>query len=970
LQRRSVLARQSFIVLLGLLFCASGAWAIAQNVRFDEIVAGSFGRQDVQYVELRANLCFSDPWANAVRLAFFDGTGTEVGQFVFPSDPPFNCSNLDTPILLATPAYLDLATGPAPDFVIPPLLAPGSGKVCFQDLPAGSSPGVCLAYGIPSGSGAQDVGPALPSTGVCALRRLASDGLPPGPLFGQEFDLAVPAPLNSSLQNIPFRARSSFNDVPMNSAFLRFIEALLGAGVTGGCGNGAFCPGNAVTREQMAVFLLLAKEGPTFQPPACTAQVFDDVPCSNPFARWINELAARGISGGCGDGNFCPGSAVTREQMAVFLLLTREGAAFAPPACTVQAFNDVPCASPFAPWVNELAVRGISGGCGGGGFCPGRAVTREQMAVFLSAAFDLPVPSNTCPGGAEDDHGNTPSTATPATPGVPIPGALEVRADQDIFSLVVNAGETFMVELEGTTSPFNVVLEALAADGFTALAAGDNQGGGPDTALFVTAPETGVILLRVRERTDSTGRYTLHVRGPLVDDHGGAANPTPLAPGVPVEGDLLEGDTDVFSFSAQAGQVFLIEARGRHAGASLIVEALDLNGIRVLAAATGSGFTPAQIGFQAPVSGTFFARVRPRSQPSSYTVSIEGPLTDDHGDTAAQATSLAGLTEAAGRLEVPDDVDFFSFPATAGDVFAIQAADLHGFSPSVEVWAPDGVTQLRSNPSVEPLFFRVPSDGTFFASVRSLPLGRGMAGTYRMIAVPLIDDHGNRPADATVLIPGAPGLLAEIQPENDVDYYAFDAVPGQIFWLKVNTFDSVSLRLQLFDSDGTTPLESPIPSSSYWWFFQAPHAGRFYLRVEISASDPFDPDPPVYGVVLSLPVADDHGDTADTATLLPVDGPAVNGENEIQNDFDVFAFDATAGESLTVETDQLGPGSDTVLELLDRDGITVLASDDDDGPGLGSRIVLAVPATGRYFARVSQLPFGFGSYAITVRRNL
>jgi hypothetical protein len=72
----------------------------------------------------------------------------------------------------------------------------------------------------------------------------------------------------------------------------------------------------------MAVFLLVTREGPGYIPPACTAAPFGDVPASSPFCRWIQELVARGITGGCGGGNYCPANPVTRAQMAVFLSLT------------------------------------------------------------------------------------------------------------------------------------------------------------------------------------------------------------------------------------------------------------------------------------------------------------------------------------------------------------------------------------------------------------------------------------------------------------------------------------------------------------------------------------------------------------------------------------------------------------------------------------------------------------------------
>jgi hypothetical protein len=76
--------------------------------------------------------------------------------------------------------------------------------------------------------------------------------------------------------------------------------------------------------------------------------------------------------------------------MAVFLLRTEEGPTYSPPACTTAPFGDVPCASPFSAWIQELVLRGITAGCGGGNYCPGGAASRGQMAVFLAETFDFP----------------------------------------------------------------------------------------------------------------------------------------------------------------------------------------------------------------------------------------------------------------------------------------------------------------------------------------------------------------------------------------------------------------------------------------------------------------------------------------------------------------------------------------------------------------------------------------------------
>jgi S-layer family protein len=181
----------------------------------------------------------------------------------------------------------------------------------------------------------------------------------------------------------------SFTDVLPISPFYRFIETILHKSVTGGCGATTYCPANTATREQMAPFVLVSKEGPGYNPPACAPpNLFTDVPETSPFCKFIEELANRGVVAGCGPNLYCPTNPVTREQMAVFVLRTLDPA-LNPPACGTPVFNDVPASSPFCRWIEELARRGVVTGCGGGNYCPTASVTREQMSVFLSATFGL-----------------------------------------------------------------------------------------------------------------------------------------------------------------------------------------------------------------------------------------------------------------------------------------------------------------------------------------------------------------------------------------------------------------------------------------------------------------------------------------------------------------------------------------------------------------------------------------------------
>jgi hypothetical protein len=76
--------------------------------------------------------------------------------------------------------------------------------------------------------------------------------------------------------------------------------------------------------------------------------------------------------------------------MAIFLLRGEHGSSYTPPAATGAVFGDVPLGSFAVDWIEQLALEGITSGCGGGNYCPDNSVTRAEMAVFLVRAFSLP----------------------------------------------------------------------------------------------------------------------------------------------------------------------------------------------------------------------------------------------------------------------------------------------------------------------------------------------------------------------------------------------------------------------------------------------------------------------------------------------------------------------------------------------------------------------------------------------------
>jgi len=108
---------------------------------------------------------------------------------------------------------------------------------------------------------------------------------------------------------------------------------------------------------------------------------------------------------------------------------------------------------------------------------------------------------------------------------------------------------------------------------------------------------------------------------------------------------------------------------------------------------------------------------------------------------------------------------------------------------------------------------------------------------------------------------------------------------------------------------------------------------------------------------LCEPVDDQEPDSYYTeASTIPASGEVFTRAINTVGDKDWIRFYAQAGQAYTVTTSRLDPDVDTVLQLYDRDGVTLLQENDDYDPessSKASRIRWTAPESGWYFARVS-----------------
>jgi hypothetical protein len=236
------------------------------------------------------------------------------------------------------------------------------------------------------------------------------------------------------------------------------IEAIAAVGITRGCNppvNDRFCPGDSVTRGQMAAFLVRALG---LDPSDVDYFADDD---DSVFAADINSLAAAGITMGCNppdNDEFCPLDVVTREQMAAFLVraygYSDDGGG--------DRFSDDD-SSVFENAIDRLATAGITLGCNPPDntmFCPTQPVRRDEMASFLarSGGLDPIVPPERCTILPADNIWNTRIDNLPVDP------------NSDAYINTIGASTTLHADFgsgvwpPGSTSPIGIPFVEVDAD--------------------------------------------------------------------------------------------------------------------------------------------------------------------------------------------------------------------------------------------------------------------------------------------------------------------------------------------------------------------------------------------------------------------------------------------------------------------------------------------------------------------------
>jgi hypothetical protein len=194
-------------------------------------------------------------------------------------------------------------------------------------------------------------------------------------------------------------ASSTFTDLAgLDQTTIQAIDCIFGYGVSKGTSPVSFEPSGTVTRWQMSLFLTRQLRVHGVVLPSAIDQGFVDVGgLGQETQDAIDQLAQLGITRGTGGGTFSPGEAVSRWEMALFLVRFLGVAGVPLPTLSAKGvFNDLAqMNSETATAIDQLVALGVAAGTSTTTFEPATPVFRWQMALFLTRvlAMDGIVPS-------------------------------------------------------------------------------------------------------------------------------------------------------------------------------------------------------------------------------------------------------------------------------------------------------------------------------------------------------------------------------------------------------------------------------------------------------------------------------------------------------------------------------------------------------------------------------------------------
>ncbi len=424
-------------------------------------------------------------------------------------------------------------------------------------------------------------------------------------------------------------------------------------------------------------------------------------------------------------------------------------------------------------------------------------------------------------------------------------------------------------------------------------------------------------------------------------------------------------DHDWVKFNATSGVTYQITPIPVGADASLKVELYSACD-RPATATSDASFE-----FSAPADGLYFLHVQHRlatyGPDTAYRLKISALDACSGHYEPNNLCALAGDIGLNAPAQVhnfcrANDVDWARFPVNAGVTYVVSVTNVGASADAILSLYQDCDT-FSGGGTGQVIPFTAATSGYMYLKAANLnPAVFGSNTDYLMhvtelsACVPDAFEPDDTPALASTLTINGAVQAHTHCPAADTDYARFQAATGVTYTLETTNLGSqADTVLCLYDPTGTTQIMcdesgAGLGARLHW---QAPASGSYLLRVQHAnpgiagadthydlsvstdtcAEDAFEPDN-----LQSQAVSINIGSPSTPHTICPA------------GDADWLSFTAPVG-SYVIDTVDLGPEADTVLELHDAAG-GLLAINDDYGPGTASRITYTVNQAGSYYLKV------------------
>lgn len=570
---------------------------------------------------------------------------------------------------------------------------------------------------------------------------------------------------------------------------------------------------------------------------------------------------------------------------------------------------------------------------------------------------------------ASDDHGDYRTEATSVqTDGLRVTGEIDpttVLSDVDYFSFQTKRGVqyTFVLTLDSVGDANLLVVNSVDRGARSSpgqiLTSHDNQRTVQWIARTTDTYFFEVSGTRANDGLQLLGSYSVSVNGdssledrhsddedtasPIVVDnvYQGAISPWTNQPGLTGTNDGGD-DYDYFLFTASRGVKYVVDVElGTAEGAEISISSLT-GGTEVNNNGVGTSLewiSSTTDSYYVVVSGS--SRFRASVGTYSLRLSADTSYLDRHSQSHIAATSLSFDNAHQGSVSPADDRDVFSFQATRGVRYTIQAELLTAQGIGLSLEAQGGDT-VASNAGVgNTLAWTAPANNLYFLVASGSSQVRDPVGTYSLVVsedTSLEDRHGDTTDNATFINLGNEHLGA-VSPPSDQDYFFFPAQKGVAYSIEATLYTAQGLGITVIGPNGNTEVSNGGLGTKVNW--TATTSNNYFVVV---AAPPLAGDPAgTYALRIESNEAleDRHGDTWASATQVTW-GSTYAASVSPEGDSDFFQFKANRGVRYTFELsygtapgvslalDKINGGNSAASNFGEGTDVQWIAPDDDD----------------------------------------